>query len=201
MLLNDETKVTLMNIIDILDSNHPAVCEHTYETDAGSEICLKYSSSSQLCVAVKCFLSKHVLPTKTVPAILQFSMADIVLTQHGFDFVNTDYPWDRYVFAVQVDGETVFTAKLPNPSGRERPDVSVFSKGAWCDDLEIIKQFLYQDPTHGKDFFIGCNTWREIQTRYRNLMKLYHPDGDIGIEVEAKEIISQYGILRKKYNR
>lgn len=31
-------------------------------------------------------------------------------------------------------------------------------------------------------------------------MKLYHPDGDIGIEVEAKEIISQYGILRKKYN-
>ena len=198
MFFTDETKVALKNIVEILDVNHPAICEYTYETDAGTKICLKNSCSSQLCVAVKCFLSQHVLPTKTAPALLQFSMADIVLTKNGFDFVNTDHLWDRDVFKVLVEGEIVFTATLPNISGSEQPDVSIYSKGAWCDDLEIIKQFLCQDAKYGRDYFIGCNDWNEIQTRYRSLMKLYHPDGDLGLDEVAKIINLQYDALRKK---
>lgn len=198
MLLTDDAKAILENALDILDIGSPAVCEYTYETDDGAKICFTHSSSSELCVAVKCLLSQYVLPTKTVPVIMQFAMSDIKLTKGGFEFVSTDQLLlDRYIIVVQVGGEVVFKAILPNPNGSERLNVSVYTKGMWCNDLDIIKQFLYPSSKSKKNYFIGCNNRTEIQARYRSLMKLYHPDSEIGLEEVAKVINLQYDALTK----
>ena len=47
-------------------------------------------------------------------------------------------------------------------------------------------------------FFAGCTDWEQVKTRYRELMKIYHPDAG-GHEEASKKINAEYNILKKKY--
>lgn len=45
-------------------------------------------------------------------------------------------------------------------------------------------------------FFAGCNTWEDVKLRYRDLMKIYHPDAG-GNEEASKKINAEYNALRR----
>ena len=47
-------------------------------------------------------------------------------------------------------------------------------------------------------FFAGCTDWEQVKTRYRELMKIYHPDAG-GHEEASKKINAEYNKLKKKY--
>lgn len=47
-------------------------------------------------------------------------------------------------------------------------------------------------------FFAGCTDWEQVKTRYRELMKIYHPDAG-GHEEASKKINAEYNILKKKF--
>jgi hypothetical protein len=47
-------------------------------------------------------------------------------------------------------------------------------------------------------FFAGCTDWEQVKKRYRELMKIYHPDAG-GHEEASKKINAEYNILKKKY--
>ena len=47
-------------------------------------------------------------------------------------------------------------------------------------------------------FFAGCTDWEQVKSRYRDLMKIYHPDAG-GHEEASKRINAEYNILKKKY--
>lgn len=51
------------------------------------------------------------------------------------------------------------------------------------------------------DFFKGCSTWEQTESRYKSLMKTYHPDMESGDEEYSKEINEQYRILKEKYGK
>lgn len=135
MTLNYETKVIINNMLDILESTHPAVQEYTPDTDDGEEVCLKFCDVYEYCITVKALMSGLIIPTITEPVIMQLSMVDA-------ETESSLYSSDREYFVIQVNGEVVFRAMLPNPSMGEVPNVSVYSKGIWCEDLERIKQIL-----------------------------------------------------------
>ena len=47
-------------------------------------------------------------------------------------------------------------------------------------------------------FFAGCTDWEQVKSRYRDLMKIYHPDA--GEHEEAsKKINAEYSILKKRF--
>ena len=47
-------------------------------------------------------------------------------------------------------------------------------------------------------FFAGCTDWEQVKTRYRDLMKIYHPDAG-GHEEASKKINAEYNRLKKKF--
>ncbi len=47
-------------------------------------------------------------------------------------------------------------------------------------------------------FFAGCTDWEQVKSRYRDLMKIYHPDAG-GHEEASKKINAEYNILKKKF--
>ena len=49
-------------------------------------------------------------------------------------------------------------------------------------------------------FFAGCNTWEEVKLRYRDLMKIYHPDAG-GNEDASKRINAEYNALKAKFGK
>ena len=62
-------------------------------------------------------------------------------------------------------------------------------------------------PAHDSDnkdnefqFFAGCNDWEAVKSRYRDLMKIYHPDAG-GNEEASKKINAEYNILKERFGR
>ena len=51
----------------------------------------------------------------------------------------------------------------------------------------------------GFDFFAGCQSEADLKKRYRDLMKSFHPDGDIGDEDSVKQINEAYEKAQKKF--
>ena len=49
-------------------------------------------------------------------------------------------------------------------------------------------------------FFAGCNTWEDVKLRYRDLMKIYHPDAG-GNEDASKRINAEYNALKAKFGK
>lgn len=49
-------------------------------------------------------------------------------------------------------------------------------------------------------FFAGCNTWEDVKLRYRDLMKIYHPDAG-GNEEASKKINAEYNALKAKFGK
>ena len=49
-------------------------------------------------------------------------------------------------------------------------------------------------------FFAGCNDWEQVKSRYRDLMKIYHPDAG-GNEEASKKINAEYNTLKAKYGK
>ena len=49
-------------------------------------------------------------------------------------------------------------------------------------------------------FFAGCNNWEQVKSRYRDLMKIYHPDAG-GNEEASKKINAEYNALKAKYGK
>ena len=49
-------------------------------------------------------------------------------------------------------------------------------------------------------FFAGCDDWEKVKTRYRELMKIYHPDAG-GNEEASKKINAEYNILKERLGR
>ena len=47
-------------------------------------------------------------------------------------------------------------------------------------------------------FFAGCTDWEQVKSRYRDLMKIYHPDAG-GHEEASKRINAEYNMLKKKF--
>lgn len=55
----------------------------------------------------------------------------------------------------------------------------------------------YVDQENEFKFFAGCTDWEQVKSRYRDLMKIYHPDAG-GHEEASKKINAEYNILKKK---
>lgn len=51
---------------------------------------------------------------------------------------------------------------------------------------------------NGFQFFSGCTNWKQVKSRYRELMKKYHPDTG-GNEEASKKINAEYNYLKRKY--
>lgn len=47
-------------------------------------------------------------------------------------------------------------------------------------------------------FFAGCTYWEQVKSRYRDLMKIYHPDAG-GHEEASKKINAEYNELKKRF--
>ena len=67
--------------------------------------------------------------------------------------------------------------------------------------------FLFTLRNHNSDnqdsefqFFAGCNNWEQVKSRYRDLMKIYHPDAG-GNEEASKKINAEYNALKAKYGK
>ena len=56
------------------------------------------------------------------------------------------------------------------------------------------------DPESEFQFFAGCNDWEQVKTRYRDLMKIYHPDAG-GNEEASKKINAEYNALKAKFGK
>ena len=54
------------------------------------------------------------------------------------------------------------------------------------------------NPDEEFQFFAGCTDWEQVKTRYRELMKIYHPDAG-GHEEASKKINAEYIVLKKRF--
>ena len=80
-------------------------------------------------------------------------------------------------------------------------------KNTYSGNTDNQRTYQEKDPTHDSDkkdnefeFFAGCNDWEAVKTRYRDLMKIYHPDAG-GNEEASKKINAEYNILKERFGR
>ena len=53
---------------------------------------------------------------------------------------------------------------------------------------------------HGEMFFSGVSTQKALKKRYKDLIKIYHPDGDAGDTATVAEINREYEDLKSQMN-
>lgn len=137
MKLTTNMKLILRNMMDILDSNHPAVITYTPETSEGEEVCMEFCNSIDACITVKILLTENLfmLTNRTKPVIMRVYMVD-------WERTDTEYFSDREFFQVVVGNEVVFRVMLSNPNKAEEPYVSIYTEGPWIEDLERIRYSL-----------------------------------------------------------
>ena len=56
-----------------------------------------------------------------------------------------------------------------------------------------------EQASQGFDFFAGCSSEADLKKRYRDLMKSFHPDGEIGDEDSVKQINDAYEEAKKRF--
>ena len=65
--------------------------------------------------------------------------------------------------------------------------------------LEQEKGYMREDEYNRAEFFFhGVNSMLALKKRYRDLMKIYHPDAG-GHEEASKKINAEYNILKKRF--
>src|SRR6185369_7762567 len=47
-------------------------------------------------------------------------------------------------------------------------------------------------------YFLGCNNYQEVKTRYRELAKQHHPDKPNGNKVTFQELVDEYSMLGER---
>ena len=100
----------------------------------------------------------------------------------------------------------VRTAKMPSNSGSDYDNPNYqnyYQDKAYSNNYQNSYQNSgsYQDPDDQEEefqFFAGCTDWEQVKTRYRELMKIYHPDAG-GHEEISKKINVEYNILKKRF--
>ncbi|MBR1622829.1 MAG: molecular chaperone DnaJ, partial [Pseudobutyrivibrio sp.] len=53
---------------------------------------------------------------------------------------------------------------------------------------------------HGEMFFSGVSSQKALKKRYKDLIKIYHPDGDAGDTATVAEINREYEELKASMN-
>lgn len=75
----------------------------------------------------------------------------------------------------------------------------VFKLAAERDEIARAKQELQtmEQKSHYEIFFIGVNSEASLKKRYKDLLKIYHPDNLNGDNTTLQEINKQYDSLKK----
>ena len=107
-------------------------------------------------------------------------------------------PFDDGVLAVlAVVAEVVlYIVQAVQKSAESRTNFNNTDHQEYYQDNE----FNHDSRDHEEEFqfFAGCNDWEQVKARYRELMKIYHPDAG-GHEEVSKKINAEYNILKKKF--
>jgi len=102
----------------------------------------------------------------------------------------------------------VRAVKMPSNSGSDYEN-SGYQQYNQNNAYSDSTNYRYNNESKGSDrdpddqeeefqFFAGCTDWEQVKTRYRDLMKIYHPDAG-GHEEASKKINAEYNRLKKKY--
>lgn len=138
----------------------------------------------------------------------QIVLAAIVLTY----WVMPDLivgPFDDGVLAamVLIAEVVLFVIRAVNKPTNSGPDPynTDYQQYYQNDGYSGSTNYQQYDQNSGSDeqeeefqFFAGCTDWDQVKTRYRELMKIYHPDAG-GHEEATKTINAEYEILKKKF--
>ncbi len=57
-----------------------------------------------------------------------------------------------------------------------------------------------ENIVHGEMFFSGVSTKKALKKRYKDLIKIYHPDGESGDNATVAEINREYDSLKESMN-
>ena len=111
-------------------------------------------------------------------------------------------------FIAEIVLFVIRTVQMPANSGKSSRNTSYQQN---CQDTRYSGSTNYQqnnqsyETNHHSDdqedefqFFAGCTDWEQVKSRYRDLMKIYHPDAG-GHEEASKKINAEYNILKKKF--
>ena len=63
-----------------------------------------------------------------------------------------------------------------------------------------IEPYREDNIVHGEMFFSGVSNKKDLKKRYKDLIKIYHPDGDAGDTATVAEINREYEDLKSQMN-
>ncbi len=111
-------------------------------------------------------------------------------------------------FIAEVVLFVVRAVKMPSNSGSSSHDTSYqqhYRDNGYSDSTNYQQSNQSNGSGYYSDnqddefqFFAGCTDWEQVKTRYRDLMKIYHPDAG-GHEEVSKKINAEYNELKKRY--
>lgn len=111
-------------------------------------------------------------------------------------------------FIAEIVLFVVRAVQMPANSGTSSSNTSYqqyYQDNGYSDSTNYHHSNQSAESNHNSDdqddefqFFAGCTDWEQVKTRYRDLMKIYHPDAG-GHEEASKKINAEYNILKKKF--
>lgn len=90
------------------------------------------------------------------------------------------------------------------PSSRKTSHQQYHQNNGYSGSTDYQQNNQSDESDHNSDdndefqFFAGCTDWEQVKSRYRDLMKIYHPDVG-GHEEASKKINAEYNILKKRF--
>ena len=119
---------------------------------------------------------------------------------------------DGVIAAMALIAEVVLfvvrAVQMPTDSGTSSHNTSYqqyYQDNGYSDSTNYQQNNQSNGADHYSDdqddefqFFAGCTTWEQVKSRYRDLMKIYHPDAG-GHEEASKKINAEYNVLKKRF--
>ena len=108
---------------------------------------------------------------------------------------------DGVIAALALIAEVVlFVVRAVKKPLNSSPDYEKSNYQQYYQDNASSNSSDYQQNYQNEEFvfFAGCTNWEQVKSRYRDLMKIYHPDAG-GQEEASKRINAEYNKLKKKF--
>lgn len=128
-----------------------------------------------------------------------------------FKWSTSDKIWNAFFIIVFcLIGISLHFASHKDMNDDQEIEFTATSKRTKEDYYEHYQQYEQQEQKEEYDHskksagefnpFAGCSTKEQVKTRYKQLMKSFHPDLGMGDEETAKLLNNEYERLMKQYN-